>query len=162
MGLDYNMFVNRFCFYTGGGDDISGTNTNTTTTPATSPALGKNPEIVLDPRRIHSESEVGNYFAMHNQHQTNAYGNNTGYGYGYNSPPLHNQHFGSWGSGMASGHTTPTGRSPGIDKDSKGNTTPRPGTPAGTTRVIIPADVEISLTAAVAALALNTSTTTQR
>jgi len=102
MGLDdkgYNVFVNRYCFYTGGdGPGVVAT---------VSDAM---PESAHgDPRRIHSESEVDNYFAAHHHHQHHS-ANFGGFGFGYNSPPSVGSAPWSPGS-VTSGHATPTGRS---------------------------------------------------
>lgn len=97
--------------------------------------------IIVNPRRTQSESEVDNYFAAAHHAQF-------GFGYGFNSPPL---------VGMASGHTTPTGRSPqgGGKVHDKGDVlTPRPGTPLGPGGMEV--GIETSLTAAVA-MALRTT-----
>ncbi|KAG9013030.1 hypothetical protein FRB94_004423 [Tulasnella sp. JGI-2019a] len=136
MGLDdqgYNVFLNRFCFYTGDSNASD---------PAIAPASEASALFgggIMNPRRTHSESEVDNYFAMHNGRDAN--NNNFGFGFGF--PVIGGAD--SWG-GMTSGHATPTGRSPrkGGDKDV---VTPRPGTPLGAM------DLETSsLTAAVATM----------
>lgn len=129
-----------FCFYTG---DAGANNVNPAITPSD---IDASVDGIMNPRRTQSESEVDNYFAAHGSHSLNG---NIGFGFGYNSPPMVGGGGASWG-GMASGHTTPTGRSPG-----KGVVTPRPGTPLA--MGVAGLDLETSsLTAAVAAMAWTT------
>ncbi|KAG8889949.1 hypothetical protein FRB98_001995 [Tulasnella sp. 332] len=144
MGMDdqnYSVFLNRFCFYTG---DSGSNNVHPAITPSDTDMTV---DGIMNPRRTQSESEVDNYFALRGSHHLN---NNIAFGFGYNSPPMvGGGGGGSWG-GMASGHTTPTGRSPG--KNDKGVVTPRPGTPLGVGMAGLNLETN-SLTAAAAAIA---------
>ncbi|KAG8889103.1 hypothetical protein FRB99_004025 [Tulasnella sp. 403] len=97
----YNFFLDRFCFWTGD---------STSTGPNNSPGH----------RRIHSESEVDTYFAVHNHVRETSSGLHS---LEYQPSSSFTSWMSGWGgsgTGVGSGQVTPT----------KGVTTPRPGTPS--------------------------------
>ncbi|KAG8904801.1 hypothetical protein FRC01_008596 [Tulasnella sp. 417] len=101
---DYNCLLNRFCFFTG---DLTG--------------VGSTAGDATLPRRIHSESDVDNYFSQMNPPHSGAgnmyyHASHTAYSPWEASPRCNSE--------GASGAATPTSHSP-----EKGITTPRPGTP---------------------------------